>query len=108
MDAFKHLEKAVERALVDLGKAPDGSPSQAPYSTRTSPVPGVVATATELLRSLATHSPAVENPRKSASLLSEAPDNQECTFKMSPDQLGAVLWFLQNALRQYRRSQNNG
>lgn len=108
METFKHLEKAIERALIDLGKGPDSGPSQAPYFARSSTAPGVAATAKELLRSLATDPSGIGNPRITASSLAETLNNQEHMLKMSPEQLEVLLWILQNVLRQYTRPQNNG
>ncbi|XP_028606741.2 cation channel sperm-associated targeting subunit tau isoform X1 [Podarcis muralis] len=102
MEAYRHLEKAVERALLDLGRVPEGSSSQG----RPTPAPS----STTLINkdSPRSYLSAVETPRNQAGSITEMLNNQEQILKMTPDQLEVVLRILQNILRQNARPPNNG
>ncbi|XP_061463969.1 cation channel sperm-associated targeting subunit tau isoform X3 [Rhineura floridana] len=102
IEAFKHLEKAIERALLDLGRVAEGSSSQGRPNT----APNAAALVSkESSRSFLS---AVETPRNQAGSISEMLNNQEQILKMTPEQLEVVLKILQKILKQNTRPQNNG
>ncbi|XP_062971955.1 cation channel sperm-associated targeting subunit tau [Elgaria multicarinata webbii] len=94
VEAFKHLEKAIERALIDLGGVSESSSSHGRPST----VPSAVALASK--DSSRPFSSAVETPKNQAGLISEMLNNQERILKMTPEQLAIVLRVLQKVLKQ--------
>lgn len=104
MESFKHLEKAIERALHDLGRAPGGSPSQTSYSSRPHTSPSAALTSKESARSFSANS-AAGNPRNLPSSVSMMLENQEQISKMAPEELAEVLRTLQRILQQNSRSQ---
>ncbi|XP_042310435.1 C2 calcium-dependent domain-containing protein 6 isoform X3 [Sceloporus undulatus] len=101
MEAFKHLEKAIERALLDLGRIPDSSSLQGR--------PNTAPTAAALMSSDSSRSftSLIGAPRNQAGSITEMLYNQEQILKMTPEQLEIVLRILQNILRQNTRPQNN-
>nr|XP_034993144.1 C2 calcium-dependent domain-containing protein 6 isoform X3 [Zootoca vivipara] len=102
MEAYRHLEKAVERALLDLGRVPEGSSSQG----RPTPAPSSTTLITK--DSPRSYHSAVETPRNQAGSITEMLNNQEQILKMTPEQLEVVLRIIQNILRQNARPPNNG
>ncbi|XP_033025566.1 C2 calcium-dependent domain-containing protein 6 [Lacerta agilis] len=102
MEAYRHLEKAVERALLDLGRVPEGSSSQG----RPTPAPSSTTLLTK--DSPRSYLSAVETPRNQAGSITEMLNNQEQILKMTPEQLEVVLRIIQNILRQNARPPNNG
>ncbi|KAJ6665281.1 hypothetical protein lerEdw1_004330 [Lerista edwardsae] len=107
VESFKHLEKAIERALHDLGRAPAGSPSQTSYSSRPHTSPSGALTSKESARSFSTNNSAAGNPRNLPSSVSKMLENQEHISKMAPEELAEVLRTLQRILQQNTRSQSN-
>ncbi|KAJ7345461.1 hypothetical protein JRQ81_001411 [Phrynocephalus forsythii] len=93
-DSFRHLEKAVERALLDLGQVPESSSLQGrPYTA-----PGAEGfLSKEVSRSF---SSVFETPRNQAGSIPEMFHSQEQTLKMSPEQLEVVLKILQKVLKE--------
>ncbi|XP_062817849.1 cation channel sperm-associated targeting subunit tau isoform X3 [Anolis carolinensis] len=100
IEAYKHLEKAIERALIDLGRIPDGSSLQG--RPNTSPV-AVAPASRDSSRSFTN---LIETPKNQAGSISEMLHNQEI-LKMTPDQLEIVLKILQKVLSQNTRPPDN-
>ncbi|XP_053143492.1 cation channel sperm-associated targeting subunit tau isoform X3 [Hemicordylus capensis] len=108
VETFKHLEKAIERALLDLGRAPEGGLSQASHSARPYTSPSSAFLVKETSRPLSTNSSAFENPRNPTFSILEMLNNEDQILKMTPDQLEVVLRILQKILHQNTKSPNNG
>ncbi|XP_058043081.1 cation channel sperm-associated targeting subunit tau-like [Ahaetulla prasina] len=102
LEAYKHLEKAIERALVDLQGVEEGSCSQA-RSNSAPNVAGLVSK--DALRSFPS---APETPRNQAGMIFDMLNNQDQILKMTPEQLEVVLKILHKILRQNSRPPNNG
>ncbi|XP_078235886.1 uncharacterized protein LOC110089031 isoform X1 [Pogona vitticeps] len=98
-DSFKHLEKAVERALFDLGRVPESSSLQGRPNT----APGADALISK--NASRSFSSVFETPRNQAGSISEMFHNQEQTLKMTPEQLEVVLRILQKVLKHNTLSQ---
>nr|XP_060639231.1 uncharacterized protein LOC132779560 [Anolis sagrei ordinatus] len=101
IEAYKHLEKAIERALVDLGRIPDSSSLQGRPST------APVAVALAPRDSSRSFTNLIETPRNQAGSISEMLHNQEQILKMTPEQLEIVLKILQKVLSQNTRPPDN-
>ncbi|XP_063174057.1 cation channel sperm-associated targeting subunit tau-like [Candoia aspera] len=102
LEAYKHLEKAIERALLDLQGVEEGSCSQG----RSISAPNVAALMSkDALRSFPS---ALETPRNQAGTISDMLNNQDQILKMTPEQLEVVLKVLHKILRQNSRPPNNG
>ncbi|KAM6463240.1 cation channel sperm-associated targeting subunit tau isoform 3-T3 [Liasis olivaceus] len=102
LEAYKHLEKAIERALLDLQGVEEGSCSQG-KSISAPNVAGLMSK--DALRSFPS---ALETPRNQAGTISDMLNNQDQIFKMTPEQLEVVLKVLHKILRQNSRPPNNG
>lgn len=102
MEAYKHLEKAIERALVDLQGVEEGSCSQA----RSNSAPNVAGLVSK--DALRPFPSAPETPRNQAGMIFDMLNNQDQILKMTPEQLEVVLKILHKILRQNSRPPNNG
>ncbi|KAG8124753.1 hypothetical protein E2320_020000 [Naja naja] len=102
LEAYKHLEKAIERALVDLQGVEEGSCSQA----RSNSAPNVAGLMSK--DALRPFPSAPETPRNQAGMIFDMLNNQDQILKMTPEQLEVVLKILHKILRQNSRPPNNG
>ncbi|XP_039210166.1 C2 calcium-dependent domain-containing protein 6 isoform X2 [Crotalus tigris] len=102
LEAYKHLEKAIERALVDLQGVDEGSCSQA----RSNSAPNVAGLMSK--DALRPFPSAPETPRNQAGMIFDMLNNQDQILKMTPEQLEVVLKILHKILRQNSRPPNNG
>ncbi|XP_070588118.1 cation channel sperm-associated targeting subunit tau [Erythrolamprus reginae] len=102
LEAYKHLEKAIERALVDLQGVEEGSCSQA----RSNSAPNVAGLVSK--DALRPFPSAPETPRNQAGTIFDMLNNQDQILKMTPEQLEVVLKTLHKILRQNSRPPNNG
>ncbi|XP_026552566.1 C2 calcium-dependent domain-containing protein 6 [Pseudonaja textilis] len=102
LEAYKHLEKAIERALVDLQGVEEGSCSQA----RSNSAPNVAGLVSK--DAPRPFPSALETPRNQAGMIFDMLNNQDQILKMTPEQLEVVLKILHKILRQNSKPPNNG
>ncbi|XP_044887682.1 C2 calcium-dependent domain-containing protein 6 isoform X2 [Mauremys mutica] len=115
MEMFRHLEKAVERALYDLGEVPEVSMYQPLHSARQHTAPSICSQTKETCRvqpaSSYTTLPdpsVVDDPGNAISSKFESLDSQEQQVEMTSEKWAVVCKIVQRILHQNLRPQKDG
>nr|XP_042707663.1 C2 calcium-dependent domain-containing protein 6 isoform X2 [Chrysemys picta bellii] len=115
MEMFRHLEKAVERALCDLGEVPEVSRYQPLHSARPHTAPSICSQTKESCRVQPASSyttlldpSVVDDPGNATSSKFDILDSQEQQVEMTSEKWAAVCKIVQRILHQNLRPQKDG
>lgn len=115
MEMFRHLEKAVERALYDLGEIPEVSMYQPLHSARPHTAPPICSQSKETCRVQPGSSyttlldPSVDDdPGNASSSKFDILDSQEQQVEMTAEKWAVVCQIVQRILHQNLRPQKDG
>ncbi|CAM5147758.1 unnamed protein product [Eretmochelys imbricata] len=115
MEMFRHLEKAVERALYDLGEVPEVSMYQPLHSARPHTAPSICSQTKETCRVQPGSSyttlldPSVDDdPGNATSSKFDILDSQEQQVEMTAEKWAVICKIIQRILHQNLRPQKDG
>ncbi|KAM9123072.1 cation channel sperm-associated targeting subunit tau [Pangshura tecta] len=115
MEMFRHLEKAVERALCDLGEVPEVSVYQPLHSARHHTAPSICSQTKDTCRvqpassyTILLDPSVVDDPGNAISSKFDSLDSQEQQVEMTSEKWAVVCKIVQRILHQNLRPQKDG